>query len=185
MASDMEAVREPALYSLLLEVRDRLRSNGDRLVLAESCTAGLVAAELGQIPGISEFLCGSMVVYRTETKREWLGIDASTLNDPTKGPVSPETSVALATAVLDRTPEATLAAAITGHLGPASPIELDGRIYCAFARRIDSTEARFRTAMQGFQLKSPAPLDNNDLIGRRTRQIEAVRTLLEFVLSQA
>ena len=57
-----------------------------RLVLAESCTGGLISAVLAKIPGISEFHCGSAVVYRMGTKQEWLGISAAVLEKP--GPVS-------------------------------------------------------------------------------------------------
>ena len=59
----------------LLESQDR------KLVLAESCTAGLVAASLGRIPSISRFLCGSLITYRDETKAAWLKISLATLLD--------------------------------------------------------------------------------------------------------
>lgn len=113
----------------------RLRDTRRRLVLAESCTGGLLAATLAQIPGISEALCGSAVVYRNATKSAWLGIDPQLLDDPDLGPVSAEVTRALALAVLDRTPEADLSAAITGHLGPNAPPGLDGVIYFAIAVR--------------------------------------------------
>ncbi len=167
-----------SLYSNLTQVRDRLRSRSDRLVLAESCTAGLVAAELGQIPGISEFLCGSMVVYRTPTKTAWLGISTVLLENPEIGPVSAQVTTALAEAVLARTPEATVAAAITGHLGPGSPAALDGKVFCAIARRSD---ADFSTKWRGYQLALPAPIDDEDLPRRSARQKEAVRLLLGFI----
>jgi nicotinamide-nucleotide amidase len=168
-----------SLYSNLIQVRDGLRSRRDRLVLAESCTAGLVAAELGQIPGISEFLCGSMVVYRTPTKTAWLGISTAILENPEIGPVSAQVTAALAEAILTRTPEATVAAAITGHLGPGSPAALDGKVFCAFARRNDSG---FSTKWRGYQLAAPAPIDNEDLPGRSARQKEAAGLLLSFII---
>lgn len=161
-----------------MKVRDGLRARSDRLVLAESCTAGLVAAELGQIPGISEFLCGSMVVYRTPTKTAWLGISTALLENPEIGPVSAQVTVALAEAILARTPEATVAAAITGHLGPGSPAALDGKVFCAFARR---SESDFPAKWRGFQLSSPAPADNDDLPRRSARQKEAVGLLLGII----
>jgi PncC family amidohydrolase len=117
------------------DVAALLRSAGRRLVLAESCTAGLVAATLAQIPGISEHLCGSAVVYRAATKSAWLGIDPQLLDDPLIGPVSAEVTRAMALAVLERTPEANLSAAVTGHLGPNAPPELDGVVHVAVAER--------------------------------------------------
>jgi nicotinamide mononucleotide (NMN) deamidase PncC len=168
-----------SLYSNLIQVRDGLRTRSDRLVLAESCTAGLVAAELGQIPGISEFLCGSMVVYRTPTKTAWLGISTVLLENPVIGPVSAQITTALAEAILARTPEATVAAAITGHLGPGSPAELDGKVFCAVVRRRDVDSL---SKWRGYQLTSPTPVDNEDLLRRSARQREAVGLLLSYLI---
>ena len=112
-----------------------LRATGYRLVLAESCTAGLAAATLARVPGISEHLCGSAVVYRNGTKSAWLGINPALLDDLEIGPVSAECTRELALAVLRRTPEAELSAAVTGHLGPNSPTGLDGVVYVAVSVR--------------------------------------------------
>ena len=178
MNSEMAADRIAPLYSMLLSVRDRLREGRDRLVLAESCTAGLVAAELGQIPGISEFFCGSMVVYRTPTKTAWLGISSELLDDPAVGPVSAEVTIALAQAVLEKTPEATIAAAITGHLGPGAPAEMDGQVHCAMVRR-GMPGNRFD--VQTLMLISPPASDLEDIARRRIRQKEAANALLGFL----
>lgn len=167
-----------SLYAMLIRVRDRLRVTGDRLVLAESCTAGLVAAELGKIPGISEFLCGSMVVYRTPTKTAWLGISSEVLTDPAIGPVSALVTMALVKAVLQKTPEATIAAAITGHLGPGSPPEMDGQLFLAFSRREINGDL---SHVESCKLSSPAPADLLDLAGRGVRQKEAALELLCFI----
>ena len=181
MKSDRIVNRPTPLYSTILRVRDRLRDCGDRLVLAESCTAGLVAAELGQIPGISEFLCGSMVVYRTLTKAAWLGISHDLLFDPDIGPVSGQVTMALAEAVLIQTPEATISAAITGHLGPGSPPSQDGQLFFAVARRGVSCSPE---NVQKCQLTSPSPMNLEDLQGRGVRQSEATQALLEFLETQ-
>ncbi len=163
---------------MLILVRNRLRVRSDRLVLAESCTAGLVAAELGNIPGISEFLCGSMVVYRTLTKSAWLGISSEALADPAIGPVSALVTIALAKAVLQKTPEATIAAAITGHLGPGSPPEMDGQLFLAFVRREINGDL---SHVESCKLSSPPPADLLDVLGRSVRQKEAALKLLCFI----
>jgi nicotinamide-nucleotide amidase len=111
----------------LLEVRDR------QLVLAESCTAGLISAALAHWPGVSNWLCGSAAVYQSRTKHEWLGIDDAILADPNHGPVSLVVTEQLAQAALMRTTHATIAAAVTGHLGPGAPAELDGAAFFAIA----------------------------------------------------
>jgi len=88
-----------------------------KIVFAESCTAGLAAATLARIPGISDRLCGSAVVYRDDTKSKWLGIPAAKIRK--YGAASPEIAKAMSLAVLTMTPEANLAVSITGHLGPS------------------------------------------------------------------
>ena len=158
----------------LRDLRDLLAARHGRLVLVESCTAGLVCSLLGKIPGISQYLCGSMVVYRNDSKHQWLGIETAKLDDPNVGPVSGIVTQELAEAVLKRTPEATLVAAITGHLGPGAPSEFDGRIYICVHHRdseqpYDTSEHRLSTA--------PA-VDLDDWTARQFRQIEAARILI-------
>ena len=121
------------LANLVQEVAELLRQKGRRIVFAESCTAGLISASLARVPGISERLCGSAVVYRLDTKSQWLGISAQMLTDP--GPVSSEVAHAMAQEVLVRTPEADVAAAVTGHLGPNAPARQDGLIFVGLATR--------------------------------------------------
>lgn len=104
-----------------------------RLVLAESCTGGLVSASLAAIPGISDWLCGSLVTYRNDAKTQWLGISKRVLNRA--GAVSRIVAEAMACAALKKTPEARLAASITGHLGPGAPGKQDGQIFIAIAMR--------------------------------------------------
>jgi PncC family amidohydrolase len=166
------------VYPKILALRDALHASNERLVLAESCTAGNVAAELGQIPGISNSLCGSMVVYRNDSKTQWLGIDRHGLDDPERGPVSQWVTGQLALAALKHTPEATLAAAITGHLGPGAPTGLDGVIYCAACHR----DPPGSLTVIKHQLSSPMPQSNSDFAERRARQVEATHALITFLL---
>ncbi len=177
MNSEISFDPSTSFYPLLLQVRNELKQRGDRLVLAESCTSGLVAAELGQVPGISEHFCGSMVVYRTQSKSDWLGVPPDFLNDPAIGPVSEQTTVALVHAILEKTPESTVAAAITGHLGPGISSEMDGQIYCAFKRKISEKS----TKTLAIKLTSPRVSDLEDLKGRLVRQREATTVLLRFI----
>lgn len=158
-----------------------------RLVLAESCTGGLIAASLAQTPGISECLCGSAVVYRTATKTAWLGVPADLLDDPAIGPVSAEASAAIARGVLARTPEAQLALGITGHLGPDAPVELDGAVFLAIVRRSSAPEgdATLETERR-FQVDSPA---SEPALLRRDRQrgaaVFALRLLADNLRSHS
>jgi nicotinamide-nucleotide amidase len=94
-----------------------LAKNGGKLVLAESCTGGLIAARLTAIPGVSDVFSGSHVVYREASKRAWLGISAATLKKYSA--VSAQVAEAMARGALRKTPEATIAGAVTGYLGPS------------------------------------------------------------------
>ena len=121
--------------SAAVDLAGLLASKRLKVVLAESCTAGLVSATLAQVPGISEHLCGSVVTYRQMAKQEWLGITHSIIADH-----SAESQIVtdlMATQVLSKTPEADYSAAVTGHLGPNAPKDKDGIVFVAIARRID------------------------------------------------
>ena len=100
----------PELTAAAAEVARLLADRRHKLVLAESCTAGLAAAALGGVPGISNWFCGSAVVYRTETKVAWLGVDPRSFSAPEPDSVGPRTSNALVKALLANTPEPETAA---------------------------------------------------------------------------
>ena len=95
-----------------------LKRQNRQLVLAESCTGGLISAILTQFPGISNWLCGSAVVYQDDTKVEWLGVDPSQVQEYTS--VSQQVTEKMANAVLEHTSGAEFALAITGHLEPGA-----------------------------------------------------------------
>ena len=154
------------LAKLLLE-------RGERIAFAESCTCGLAAATMGAIPGISQVFCGSMVVYRSESKRQWLGLSTTLLASPEQGPVSQECSQALATSLLQQTPEANLVATITGHLGPDNT-DRDGLLFVSLLHRRQPDQGEHRR----HRLRSPSPLSQDDFDGRSRRLEEA--TLLFF-----
>jgi len=122
-----------SLDSAARRVAHLLKATDNKVAFAESCTGGLVSAALTKIPGVSSFHCGGMVVYRNETKMAYLGIAAAVLEDP--GPVSREVVELMARGVLQKTPEADFAAAVTGHLGPNSPPKLNGLVFAAVAWR--------------------------------------------------
>jgi nicotinamide-nucleotide amidase len=118
----------------LLQATDR------KVVFAESCTGGLVSGALTRIPGISNYHCGGVVVYRNETKMAYLDIPAAVLHNA--GPVSSQVAALMASRVLEKTPEADLAVSVTGHLGPGAPPKLDGRVYVAVVWRHELPAAR-------------------------------------------
>lgn len=133
-----------------------LKSLELKVVFAESCTAGRIAATLGALPGISSQLCGCFVVYRNDSKQHWLGIDPQHLLDPAIGPVSAQVTADLASAALARTPEADLAVAITGEIGPGAGDDVDGQIYLALEFRAAQSSAAQSSAVKTYAVKTYA-----------------------------
>jgi nicotinamide-nucleotide amidase len=118
------------------ELAQRLAQLNLRLVLAESCTGGKAAALLTEVPGISQWFCGSAVTYRELTKQEWLQVPEEILQQYTAE--SQEASDSMALGVLARTSEADLGCAITGHLGPGVDSKVDGLVFLSIARKLGS-----------------------------------------------
>lgn len=91
------------------------RRAGLTVAVAESLTAGLVAARLADVPGASAVLRGAVVAYATDLKHALLGVDADLL--ARAGPVQREVAEQMADGVR-RTLRADLAVATTGVAGP-------------------------------------------------------------------
>ncbi len=96
-------------------VLDLLRARGLTLATAESCTGGLVAARLTDVPGASDVFVGSIVAYSNEVKAEQLGVPEDVLAE--HGAVSEEVAAALARGARARL-GADVAVAVTGVAGP-------------------------------------------------------------------
>lgn len=109
-----------------------LRERGLTLAAAESCTGGLVAKRLTDLPGVSAVFRGGAVTYATDTKSGVLGVDSALLAQA--GAVSPEVAQAMAENAR-RLFGADLGLGLTGVAGP-DPDE-DGRpvglVYVALA----------------------------------------------------
>jgi nicotinamide-nucleotide amidase len=96
-------------------VVDLLRERGLTLGTAESCTGGLVAARLTDVPGASDVFRGGLVAYANEVKEARLGVPGAVL--AAHGAVSAETAAAMAhgaRSVLG----VDVAVAVTGVAGP-------------------------------------------------------------------
>jgi nicotinamide-nucleotide amidase len=92
-----------------------LKSQGKKLGVAESCTGGLIASKITEIPGSSQWFSGGVVVYSNELKQLLLGIDPSLLAQ--YGAVSSETARAMATQAALRL-QCDIAVSATGIAGP-------------------------------------------------------------------
>ena len=86
------------LIARATELIARYRAAGLMAATAESCTGGLIAGLLTEIPGSSDMLERGFVVYSNAAKQELLGVPAETL--VSHGAVSEETAVAMAEGAL-------------------------------------------------------------------------------------
>jgi competence/damage-inducible protein CinA-like protein len=110
---------------------------GHRLGLAESCSGGLLAARITDLPGASAYMAGGVVSYANEAKTSLLGVDPGLIE--AKGAVSPEVAEAMAIGALERF-EADVAVSITGIAGPDGGTEEKPVGYVCFnARLADGT----------------------------------------------
>ncbi len=111
---------------------------GHRLGLAESCSGGLLAARITDLPGASDYMAGSVVAYSNEAKAGLLGVDPDLIER--HGAVSPQAAAAMAEGALERF-EADVAVSITGIAGPDGGSEEKPIGYVCFnARLADGTE---------------------------------------------
>ncbi|WP_437193721.1 CinA family protein [Planctomicrobium sp. SH527] len=164
------------LSALAIDVKQQLTLRQRRLVLAESCTCGLIASTLGSVPGISDVFCGSAVTYRNETKASWLNVSRDALDDPNIGAVSEIVAEQMAQGGINATPEADLAASVTGHLGPGAPPSFDGVIFIGIASRGQPSVTVLKRTVS-----AEAP---QEVILREFRRREAVAFVLEAILDE-
>jgi nicotinamide-nucleotide amidase len=104
------------------------------IAAAESCTGGLIAGLLTEIPGASAAVERGFVTYSNAAKTELLGVPAATLDE--HGAVSRETALAMAAGALLRAP-VDIAVAVTGVAGPGGGTAMKpvGLVHLAVARK--------------------------------------------------
>jgi len=124
---------------------DTLRAKGLRLATAESCTGGLIAGLLTEIPGSSDVVDRGFVTYSNDAKTEMIGVPGGLIQE--HGAVSKEVAIAMATGAIAHS-LADVSVAVTGVAGPgggsaAKPV---GLVHLAAARQGGATlhrECRF------------------------------------------
>jgi nicotinamide-nucleotide amidase len=150
--------------ALARSLLDLCRMRKLTIATAESCTGGLVAGALTDIPGSSDVIDRGFITYSNDAKRAMLGVNASTLS--TFGAVSKETATQMAVGALERA-GVDLAVSITGIAGPGGavpgkPVGLvhfaaaarDGRIIhreCRFGA-IGRTSVRLRSVVEALRM---------------------------------
>ncbi|MDR3449284.1 MAG: CinA family protein [Alphaproteobacteria bacterium] len=124
----------PEHYDLARQVIDLYTSHKRKIVTAESCTGGLIAAALTEIPGASAVLERGFVSYSNDAKVEVLGVMPELLE--LSGAVSPDVAEAMAQGALEFSLAHTCLS-VTGIAGPdgGSALKPVGLVYFGFARR--------------------------------------------------
>ncbi|PWC55208.1 hypothetical protein TSO221_06125 [Azospirillum sp. TSO22-1] len=124
----------PDLEHLARRLVEASADSGDRVVTAESCTAGLIGVCLASVPRSSEVFLGSFVTYRAAMKTDALGVSADLIEEQT--PYHPEVARRMALGALERAQHATVALAVTGVGGPGPDCgKPQGLVYVAVVKR--------------------------------------------------
>lgn len=140
MAEALSPILPEALEALTLSVLQRACRRKLRLATAESCTGGLIASLLTDVPGCSHAFERGFVVYTNEAKIELLGVSADLI--AAVGPVSAEVAAAMAEGALTRS-RAHIALSVTGWTEDA-PGQPAGRVWFACAAQGRPTVTRLR-----------------------------------------
>jgi nicotinamide-nucleotide amidase len=120
-----------------------LTENRATIAVAESCTGGLLAERLTNIPGSSVYFLGGVVCYSNELKSALVDVPAELIES--KGAVSPEVALALADGIRKRT-GATIGVGVTGIAGPGggTPEKPVGLVHIGIADERGPRERRFQ-----------------------------------------
>jgi nicotinamide-nucleotide amidase len=181
--ADMTTSDEPEYQNqcridkLALQLFEALSKSGDVLVTAESCTAGLIAASLARVPGMSDCLAGGFVVYQNASKVNWLSIPPELIDRCDA--VSCDVARVMAENAMHQTPHASIGVSITGHLGPQAPAAFDGIAWMGLAtRKAHSTAIRLVLEPSN----ATEPTTDSQSIVRCQRQQNAVIQVLQHLL---
>ena len=154
---------------LAIQVLDACRAVGLMVATAESCTGGMVAAALTDVPGSSAVVDRGFVTYSNEAKADLLGVPMAIIVE--HGAVSEPVARAMAEGALAQS-KAGLSVAITGIAGPGggSAEKPEGLVHfaCALAGHT-TTHARIEFGA----------------LGRAEVRARSVAQALEMLLSAA
>ncbi len=127
-----------------------------KIVTAESCTGGMIAASLTDVPGSSAVFERGFITYSNEAKVELLGVLPDTIS--VYGAVSAETAEAMAQGALEYS-HADVAISVTGIAGPtgALPDKPVGLVYIGVATRTGANfHCRFEFTGDRSEIRSEA-----------------------------
>ncbi len=143
-----------------------LLMRGATLAVAESCTGGLIARRLTDVPGSSRYFLGGVICYSNTVKEKLAGVPDKLLKQ--KGPVSEEVTAALARGIRRHT-RARLGLAVTCIAGPegALPLKPVGTTFIALADDHREHVVKYRFLGDRERVRWQASQAALDLVRRR------------------
>ena len=146
-------------------VGDLLVERGLRIGVAESCTGGLIASRLTDIPGSSRYLDQAVVVYSNEAKTQLLGVLPDLIRE--HGAVSEPVGLAMAEGI-KASAHAGVGVGVTGIAGPTggSPEKPVGTVVVAAVTESDRRVRTFRFFGEREQVKFQASQAALDMVRR-------------------
>lgn len=163
MAEELEDSLPDDITQLAHAVLEAACEKELRLATAESCTGGLLASLLTDVPGCSHAFERGFVAYSDAAKCDLLGIERKLVDDC--GAVSEKVALAMAKGGLDRS-DADIVVAITGFAGPGGEDDEEGLVHFALAAKGDKPVHRE---------------EHFGRIGRDGVRIASLRTALEMM----
>ena len=164
------AVLGPDVYStdgrsLETVVGDLLVERGLRIGVAESCTGGLIASRLTDVPGSSRYVDQAVVVYSNEAKFELVGVQPELIRD--HGAVSEPVGLAMANGIKAKA-HAGVGVGVTGIAGPGggSAEKPVGTVVVAAVTDADQRVRTFRFFGEREQVKFQASQAALDMVRR-------------------
>lgn len=153
-----------------------LKERGYTLAAAESCTGGLISAEITSVSGSSVVFGYGVCTYANEAKMKLLGVKEETL--ASVGAVSEETAVQMAEGVR-KLAGADIAVSVTGIAGPTggTPEKPVGTVYIGCSTRTGTTAKRYLFTGEKF----PEAANGREAIRYETA-LAALQTITEEIM---
>jgi nicotinamide-nucleotide amidase len=124
-------------------VARELQEHHATIAVAESCTGGMLAARLTNVPGSSAYFLGGVVSYSNDLKSAWVHVPKELID--AKGAVSAEVALAMAHGIRQQT-GSTLGVGVTGIAGPGggTPEKPVGLVHIAVVNEKNAKERALR-----------------------------------------
>jgi nicotinamide-nucleotide amidase len=150
-----------------------LNKNNNSIAIAESCTGGLIAKRLTDVPGVSKVFKGGVIAYNIESKCALLDIDEVLINE--KSAVSQDVALAMADGARKKF-NADIGVAVTGLAGPssdASGAEV-GTVFAALVTKDESFCRQLRLFHDRDRIRISAASHAFDMVRRFLMGLEVV-----------